>query len=79
MKKYKIPVFENMGNINEQIKNYKFIRIILIKYLKGYTAIKLSNFIRKGYYISNKDKSNLKQKNKILRIFIINLKKFNIT
>ena len=47
-----------MGNINEQINNYKEMKSSLIKILNNQPMISICDFIKKGYKIYSKNKCN---------------------
>ena len=59
-KKEQIPIFENIGDINEQIENYKSLRNTLTKYLNSHPTISVSDFIKKGYTLYNKNQCKFK-------------------
>ena len=57
----KATEYENIGDINEQIENYKDLKESLQKLLNKYPLLTLKNFIKKGYkiYDENKCKFNV--------------------
>ena len=57
----KITEYENIGDINEQIENYKDLKESLQKLLNKYPLLTLKDFIKKGYktYYENKCKFNV--------------------
>ena len=54
--KEKIEEYENKGDINEEIENYKGMKTSLLKYLNSHPMISCYDFIKKGYKVYNKNK-----------------------
>ena len=62
-KNQKIPEYENLGDINEEIENYKEMKLALYKYLNSHPMVTCKKFIKKGYDIYNKNKCKFDVKN----------------
>ena len=58
--KEKIPLYENIGDINIEIDNYKKLKKALINYLNSHPTIRSSDFIEKANKFYNKNKCQFK-------------------
>ena len=58
--KEQIPIFENIGEINQQIDNYKNMKTALLNYLNSHPTIRSSDFIDKAYKFYNKNNCKFK-------------------
>ena len=58
--KDQIPIFENIGDINQQIDNYKNMKSALLNYLNSHPTIRSSDFFDKAYKFYNKNNCKFK-------------------
>ena len=59
----KIPEYENLGDINEEIENYNEMKVALNKYLNTHPMIICRKFIKIGYQIYNKNRCKFNVQN----------------
>ena len=52
--KQKVPEYQNLGDINEQIENYKDLKEKLTNYLNTHPIITVRDFIKKGFKLYDK-------------------------